>query len=169
MPVTVGVYPGSFDPLTIAHLAIARAAVDQLGLERVDLAISRDALGKAHLGEHTVAARVEAIERAAATRPWLGVVVVDSRLVADIAAGYDAVVMGADKWAQVIDPGWYGGSEAARDAAVASLPRVAVAPRHGVEVPAALLLDVPDHLAEVSATAVRDGRLDWAADPEAHR
>jgi hypothetical protein len=161
--VTVGVYPGSFDPLTIAHLAIAEAAVTQLGLDRVDLAISRDALGKAHLGEHTVAARVAAIERAGASRPWLGVVVLDSRLVADIAAGYDAVVMGADKWAQVTDPAWYGDSAEARDAAVASLPRVAVAPRGGIDVPSELVLDLPDHLAEVSATAVRDGRHEWAA------
>ena len=73
----------------------------QLDLERVDLAISRTTLGKAHLREHTVAQRVAAIERAAASRPWLGVVVLDASLVAEIAVGYDAVVMGADKWAQV--------------------------------------------------------------------
>jgi hypothetical protein len=164
--VTVGVYPGSFDPLTIAHLAVAEAAVSQLGLERVDLAISRDALGKTHLGGHTVAGRVAAIERAAATRPWLGVVVVGSRLIADIADGYDAVVMGADKWAQVNDPAWYGDDPAARDAALARLPRVAVAPRGGVAVPDHLVLEVPDHVADVSATAVRNGRHEWAA--EAH-
>lgn len=156
-------YPGSFDPLTIAHLAVAEAAVLHLGLDRVDLAISRDALGKSHLGEDTVGHRVAAIERAAAPRPWLGVVVVDTRLVADIAEGYDAVIMGADKWAQVMDPRWYGGDPAARDAAVARLPRVAVAPRGDVAVPSGLLLPVPDHLAEVSASAVRSGRRDWAA------
>lgn len=159
----IGVYPGSFDPLTIAHLEVARAAATQLRLERVDLAISRTALGKAHLDERSVARRVAHIERARASRPWLGVVVVDASLVADIAAGYDAVVMGADKWAQVVDPAWYGGDPAARDAAVAALPRVAVAPRGGLAVPEELALDVPEHIADVSATAVRQGRDDWAA------
>jgi nicotinic acid mononucleotide adenylyltransferase len=161
--VSVGVYPGSFDPLTVAHLAVAEAAVTHLGLERVDLAISVEALGKAHLDGDTVARRVEAIERVGARRPWLGVVLVEAQLIADIAQGYDVVVMGADKWAQVIDPRWYGDDPAARDAALARLPRVAVAPRAGAYVPEELLLPVPEHLADVSASAVRAGRLDWAA------
>ncbi|WP_419919708.1 hypothetical protein [Candidatus Poriferisocius sp.] len=42
----IGVYPGSFNPPTIGHLAIARAAPAQQGLDRVDLAVSRVALGK---------------------------------------------------------------------------------------------------------------------------
>ncbi len=42
----IGVYPGSFDPPTVAHLAIAEAARDQAGLDRVVLAVSRAALGK---------------------------------------------------------------------------------------------------------------------------
>ena len=160
---SVGVYPGSFDPLTVAHLAVAEAAVVHLGLTRVDLAISIDALGKAHLDGDTVGRRVELLERAAAPRPWLGVVVVDAQLIADIAEGYDAVIMGADKWEQVVDPRWYGGDPAARDAALARLPRVAVAPRAGAHAPAELLLPVPEHLAEVSASAVRAGRTEWAA------
>lgn len=159
----VGVYPGSFDPLTIAHLAIAEAAVRQLGLARIDLAISRDALGKAHLDDESVDRRTRTIERAAATRPWLGVAVVQARLVAEIAEGYDAVVMGADKWAQVNDPAWYGGDTAARDAALAALPPVAVAPRGTLWVPDHLRLDVPRGLEDVSSTAVRGGRSEWAA------
>jgi len=164
--VAVAVYPGSFDPLTIAHLAIAHAAVLQLELDRVDLAISRSTLGKVHLRADTVAARVEAIRRAAGTRPWLGVVVVDEQLVAEIAQGYQVVVMGADKWAQVNDATWYDGDAARRDRALERLPRVAVAPRGGIEVPRHLLLDVPGHLAEVSATEVRRGRSEWAAPVE---
>jgi hypothetical protein len=70
--------------------------------------------------------------------------------------------MGADKWAQVVDPAWYGGSEEARDAAVARLPRVLLAPRAGWPVPPGVeVLDVhPDHL-EVSSTAAVAGRPDW--------
>lgn len=165
--VIVGVYPGSFDPLTVAHLAVAEIAVEHLGLDRLELAISRAALGKEHLEDDTIGRRVAAIERAATSRPWLGVAVVHTRLIAEIAAGYDAVVMGADKWAQVNDPAWYGGDERARDRAVASLPRIGVAPRGDWPAPDRLRLPVPDHLAEVSATAVREGRHEWAA-PEAH-
>ena len=153
----VGCYPGSFDPPTIAHLAVAEAALRQAGLTRVDLVVSRRTLGKDHLDEATVARRVAALEAVAATRPWLGVRVAEGGLVAEIAEGYDAVVMGADKWAQVVDPAWYGGSAAARDAAVGRLPRVLVAPRAGERPAGVELLDQPDHLADVSATAVRDG------------
>jgi hypothetical protein len=169
--VTVGVYPGSFDPLTIAHLTIAHCAAEQLGLTRVDLAISRRTLGKEHLGAHTVEERVAAIRAAAESRPWLGVVVVDASLVVEIARGYDAVVMGADKWAQVLDPSWYPDGVTGRDAALASLPRVAVAPRHGVDLstgahPDMAVLRVPAHIGEISATAVRSGRDEWRAIPQ---
>ncbi|MBO0731843.1 MAG: hypothetical protein J2P57_21470 [Acidimicrobiaceae bacterium] len=43
---TVGAYPGSFNPPTVAHLAIADAARRVMGLERVDFVVSRVALGK---------------------------------------------------------------------------------------------------------------------------
>lgn len=153
----VGCYPGSFDPPTIAHLAIAEAAVRQGGLARVDLVVSRRTLGKDHLDTTTVARRVAALEAVTSGRPWLGVAVAEGGLVADITEGYDAVVMGADKWVQVVDPAWYGGSTDARDAAVARLPRVLVAPRSGQRPAGVELLDLPAHLSEVSATAVREG------------
>ncbi|HMX67040.1 MAG TPA: hypothetical protein PKX25_15805, partial [Microthrixaceae bacterium] len=70
--------------------------------------------------------------------------------------------MGADKWSQVIDPLWYD-DEDARDAALARLPRVAVAPRAGHRVPPELELAVPEGLEHVSASAVRAGRTGWAA------
>ncbi|MCA1707478.1 MAG: hypothetical protein LC808_31105, partial [Actinobacteria bacterium] len=40
---------GSFNPLTIAHLAIAEEARERLMLDRVDLVVSRVALGKEDL------------------------------------------------------------------------------------------------------------------------
>ncbi len=174
-----GAYPGSFNPPTVAHLAIAEAARRQLGLDRVDLVVSRDALGKHAEGLVPLADRLAVLEAVAASRAWLGVRVTDDRLVADIAQGYDAIVLGADKWSQVLDPAWYDGSASARDAALARLPDVALAPRAGhdhavgpdepphpsiaVEV---VVLDVhPDHH-HVSATAVRGGRDEWML-PEA--
>jgi len=163
-----GVFPGSFDPLTVAHLAIADAAVRTGELERLDLAISRSALGKPAHGHSTVDARVGAIERARDSRIWLSVTLIDSQLIADIARGYDVVVMGADKWAQVRDPAWYGGDAAARDAAVASLPRVLVAPRPGFEIVGAEVLEVDPELTLVSSTRARAGEYHLIA-PGARR
>ena len=152
-----GVYPGSFDPPTVAHLAIADAARDAGALDVLELAVSRIALGKDAAGQRPVETRVAALERLATSRPWLRVVVTDAQLITDIASGYDVVVMGADKWAQVRDPVWYGGSTAARDAALARLPRVLVAPRAGFAVEGAEQLDIDAEHAGVSSSAARDG------------
>jgi hypothetical protein len=168
----VGVYPGSFNPPTVAHLAIAEAAVAQCGLERVDLVLSRHALGKDRRALVPVEERLAVLQAVAATRPWLAATVTDAALIADIAAGYDVVVVGADKWCQITDPAWYGGNAALRDAAVARLPRLALAPRAGPDPGAAVLpgdavvLDVPGDHHGVSASGVRAGRVEWMA-PEA--
>lgn len=159
----VGVYPGTFDPPTVAHLAIAQAAQQQCGLVRVDLTLSRVPLGKQGRTVAPLGDRVAVLREVAATRPWLGVRVSDQRLVADLAAGYDVVVVGADKWLQLLDPAWYGGSPAARDAALARLPEIAVAPRAGVSLAVASLpgrvtvLDLPAGLTEVSSSRARAG------------
>jgi hypothetical protein len=165
----IGVYPGSFNPPTIAHLAIARAARDQAQLSRVDLAISRVALGKPEPEHPTFGDRVAVLTAVVDARPWLGLVIADTQLIADIAVGYDAVILGADKWAQVIDPVWYGDSETARDAAVAGLPRVLVAPRaplFPLAGPMLEVLEVMDDHAVVSSSGARSGRREWMV-PEA--
>lgn len=175
----IGVYPGTFDPLTIAHLAVAEAALRRFSLERVELVLSVEPLGKPAHGSSTARDRVARLEQDTADRDWLQVTMTRSRLIADIAAGYDVVIMGADKWMQVNDPHWYDDDPAARDAALATLPQIAVAPRWGVDSAAVGVppdsqsadhelpiewLEVPDHLGEVSSTAVREGRVEWAAD-----
>jgi hypothetical protein len=176
--VLIAAYPGSFNPPTVAHLAIAEAAVIQLGIDRLDLVISVDPLGKDAAGQVRVHDRLAVLEAIAADRPWLAVRTTELRLIADIAAGYDAVVVGADKWAQVLDPAWYDGSTEARDRAVATLRVVALAPRSldgepivtpnlgrpGVTV---VPLDVHPSHHRVSATSVRSGRRDWMADEAA--
>lgn len=156
-------YPGSFNPLTVAHLAVAEAAVAAFGLDRIDLAVSRVALVKGAVERPRLADRVHVLDQAAASRSWLGVAVRDEQLIVDLARGYDVVVMGADKWAQVNDPVFYGGSDAARDAAIAALPRVAVVDRPPLTAPPELRLDVhPDHQL-VSSSDVRAGRHEWMA------
>jgi hypothetical protein len=169
-----GAYPGTFDPPTTAHLAIARAALEQCRLDRVDLVLSRAPLGKEGRTAAPLDDRVAVLEAVAASRPWLGVVVSEARLVADVAAGYDVVVVGADKWEQIVDPAWYGGSAEARDAALARLPLVAVAPRAGARVvldgvhvpPGVVVLSIDDGVAGVSSTRARSGRVEMML-PEA--
>jgi hypothetical protein len=160
--VTLAVYPGSFDPPTVAHLGIVAAA--RAHVDEVRLVLSEVALGKEDQAGRTAVADRLAVLRA----DGLDAVSTPARLVVDIAteAGADAVVMGADKWAQVADPAWYG-SVAARDAAVARLPTVLLAERAGVVLPGlgvpVVVLDVDPAHAEVSATRARAGEVDLMA------
>jgi hypothetical protein len=153
----IAAYPGTFNPPTIAHLAIAEAAREACGLDRLDLVLSRDPLGKPGV-RPTVDERAAVLAAIAASRPWLGVLVTDHRLLVDIGAGYDVLVLGADKWAQVLDPAFYD-SLAHRDEALARLPHLAVARRGALAVPdGCTVLDVDAH--HVSSTAVRAGDID---------
>ena len=164
-----GVFPGSFDPLTVAHLAIVDAAVARFGLEQIDLVLSRVALAKEDGGHQPIEERRRAIEEVAAAtgRTVVRVRVTDDRLIADIARGYDVCVIGADKWQQLHDLAFYASADE-RDAALARLPLLAVAPRAGTVLPPAgtpgvVVLDVDPAHRHVSSTAVRDGRDDWRA------
>ena len=163
-----GVYPGSFDPPTVAHVAIAEAAVRVAALDTLDFAISRVALGKVAAAQRPLESRLQALERLTASRPWMHVVVTDAQLITDIASGYAVVVMGADKWAQMRDPQWYPGGAAERDDALASLPRVLVAPRPGHEIVDAEVLDLAADLGAVSSSAARAGEHHLIA-PEVRR
>jgi hypothetical protein len=158
-----GAFPGSFNPPTLGHLAVAEAACVQCELDVVDLVVSRIALAKEDVERPRLEDRLAVLEAVVASRPWLGVVVTEHQLIADAAVGYDVVVMGADKWAQVVDPAFYGTREE-RDAALLRLPAVAVAPRPPCDVPDdVIVLDVSH---DASSTAVRAGRTDWMV-PEA--
>ena len=167
----VGCYPGSFNPPTVAHLAVAAASRAACGLSRVDLVVSRVALGKSAVDVPSFSDRVDVLSSVVAgAGGWLGLVVSDAQLLVELALGYDVLVLGADNGAQVLDPAFYGGCEGRRDRAVASLPPLAVAPRGGLPdglPPSAVVLDVPSSAAGVSSTGVRvDGRVEWMV-PEA--
>ena len=157
----IGAYPGTFNPPTVAHLAVARAALEQRHLDRVVLVLSRRPIDKEHVEVPTFDDRV-AVARAVASDEgaWLDVAVTEHRLLVDIARGFDVLVMGADKWQQVVDPVYYG-DVAARDRAVAALPELAIAPRAGLEVPPGCALELDESHDAVSSSAVRDGRHDW--------
>src|SRR5437899_10452704 len=160
----VAAYPGTFDPPTIAHVAVAEAALTTCAVDRVELVLSRDPIGKT--APTPLADRLAALEALCGDRPWLTVVVTDHRLIADVCQGYDLVVMGADKWAQVLDPAYHESEDDWR-ASLDRLPTVAVARRGNLPIEGhpfdntVLLLDVD--LGDVSSTAVREGRTDWRA------
>lgn len=164
----VGVYPGSFNPPTVAHVAIAEEALRVGALDRVDLVVSRSPLGKPAVTVPSLEDRLEVLRAVAGNHCGFGVRLTSDQLFADIAAGADAVVLGADKWAQLVDPIWYGGSAATRDEAIARLPLALVVPRPPFALPAPLPervqpLRISEELLEVSSTAVRAGRREWMA------
>lgn len=154
----IGIYPGSFNPPTIAHLALSSAAVEQHDLDRVVWSISRTALAKEAVDHPRFEHRLDVLQQVALDVPWLEIAVTEAQLLVEIADGYDVLIMGADKWVQINEPHWYGG-EAARDAAMAALPDVAVAPRPPHEVPPKLLLETEDHHHEVSSSKARAGAV----------
>ena len=160
-----GVYPGTFNPPTIGHLAICEAAIEAHGLTSLDLVVSRNPLAKSLDGAPSLELRLEVIGSSVAHLHIVDVTLSEHRLIADIAEGYDLVIMGADKWHQINDPVFYD-SHVHRDEALASLPRVAVAGRGDDPVPHHLRLEVPAHIAEISSTAVRAGATEWMT-PEA--
>jgi hypothetical protein len=153
----IGVYPGSFNPPTLAHVGIAGAARARDGLSRVDLVVSVRALEKEHVDRPLWRDRLAVLDALARRVGWLGLRTTEAQLLADIAEGYDVLIMGADKWHQVLDARYYGDSAEARDAAVARLPRLAIAPRPPLAVPAELLLDVGEAYAEMSSSRARAG------------
>ncbi len=159
-------YPGSFDPLTIAHVAIAEAVRDQCRVHRVTLVLSERTLGK-EIGQRTAEERAEILRTASGDRSWLDVEVTAAQLLVDIASAYDWLVLGADKWNQIREPHWYG-SAVERDAALARLPRLAIVERHGHHLDGlpdtAVQLVLPDpSLKHVSSSAVRSGAEHWRA------
>ncbi len=158
-----GVFPGSFNPPTVAHLAIAAAARDQHGLARIDLVVSRHSLAKEEVEHPHFDDRIEIIRRCVEAHSWLSVVVTDAQLLVDIARGYDLLIVGADKWAQIHEPRWYDTPEA-RDRALAALPPTAVVPRLGHTHPPERTLALDDTtLAAVSSTRARAGEIDLMA------
>ncbi len=159
----VGIYPGSFNPPTTAHLAIAAAAVEQRRLDRIVLAHSPRVLGKDEVERPLFRHRVEVLRSMAGDHHWLDAAVTEHSLLVDIADGYDVLVMGADKWHQIQEVAWYR-DEADRDAAMARLPELAVAPRAPLPVPDDLRLHVAVTTTHgISSTEARSGRLDLMA------
>jgi len=150
-----GVFPGSFNPPTAAHLAISEAVLGQHHLDVLVWSVSRVALAKEDVQRPRLEDRVAVLERVAAGLDWLEISITEAQLLSEIAAGFDVIVMGADKWQQIHDPVFYGDDAARRDASIAALPTVAIAARPPHDCPAELVLDLPDWVGAVSSTRAR--------------
>lgn len=155
----VGVQPGSFNPPTIAHLALGEAARAQHRLDRVVWSVSRVALAKEAVQHPRFDDRIDVLHAVESATPWLEIVVTDAQLLVDVSRGFDLLILGADKWAQIQQPEWYGGV-AERDAAIAQLPPVAVAPRPPHPLPPQLALHVDPAHESVSSTNARQGAIE---------
>ena len=159
------VYPGSFNPPTIAHLEISRAVKTHCHIDNIVWSVSQIALGKEGVTTPRFQDRLTVLEQVASDYEWLQVAVTDSQLLADIALGFDLVVMGADKWHQIQDPVFYDNDPVLRDEALSNLPRVAIAPREPFDVPTDLVLPIPQNLVSVSSTAARGGTTSMMLEP----
>jgi nicotinic acid mononucleotide adenylyltransferase len=150
------VYPGTFDPPTVAHLAIVEAVLATYRPAAMDLTLSRRPILKEHVERPRLDHRIEVVAASVAHLDVVSVAVTDQRLIADIAAGYDLVVMGADKWHQINDIVFYD-DEAHRRQCLDALPAVVVVGRGDDPLPdtGAHHLHVDMHT--VSSTRARQG------------
>ena len=160
-----GVYPGSFNPPTTAHLAVSIAARDQRSLERVVWSVSRSALAKENVVHPTFGVRMRVLDAVASAIPWLELRVTDAQLLADVAEGFDVLIMGADKWSQINELRWYE-SESHRQSMLGRLPDLAIAPRPPFRAPDRHLLQLNLEHASTSSSKARDGLIDMML-PEA--
>src|SRR5579885_808987 len=151
---TVGVLPGSFDPFTTAHAALARAALRHGGLNSLLFLLSVYVVDKGDAARAALADRALVLTRYAARRPRCGVALCNRGLYVEEAEALTPLlpegarlwfVVGFDKIVQVFDPRYYADRTAALDRLFA-LAGFLVAPRAGAG-PEALraLLDRPEN------------------------
>ena len=118
----LGILPGSFNPLTNAHAALAGVALEAGGLDAVYLALSRRTVDKEGVDRPSQADRALVLCRYARRQPRHGVLLFNRGLYAEQAEAARArfpdaaeigFVVGFDKARQIFDPGYYTDREAA--------------------------------------------------------
>jgi nicotinic acid mononucleotide adenylyltransferase len=110
---TAGLLAGTFNPFTRAHAALAVAG-HRAGCELVVLAMAPVSLAKEGLERAHPLDRLDWVAAWARRRPWAAVAVAGSPLLVDMAealgratGGRVALLVGADKAAQLVEPRWY--------------------------------------------------------------
>lgn len=125
-PATVGLVPGTFDPMTVAHAALAAALGTELTLFVYSAAtLPKEAGPGGEVTEPLLSPedRVSSLLAYCASRPSLGVGLSSHGLYADHArAAADAFPesrltfgLGSDKLVQLVDPAWYTDRDRALD------------------------------------------------------
>lgn len=159
----VGVLAGTFDPLTVAHTALAEAALAD-GCELVVLVVPERSVGKEDRADH--AGRIRALVRRFEDDAAIAVAGSGAGLYVDIAAEAAEtfpsaavdLVCGADKVRQILDPSFYDEPVAAVLSRLFDRARLLVAPRGDIEVPRdprIVMLDFRADMGDVSSTKVR--------------
>jgi nicotinic acid mononucleotide adenylyltransferase len=140
-PRAVGLVPGSFDPMTVGHAAVAEALDADLALLAYSPATLAKEAGPGGQPEPPLLAEVDRIASLvayAAGRRQVGVALSSHGLLADQAEAAARAFpgsrlvfgVGSDKVVQLLDPSWYGDRDAALDRLFA-LAEVAYAVRAG--------------------------------------
>ena len=176
-PLTVGLVSGSFDPMTVAHVALARALRER-GADPVLLVYAARTMPKGAGAEPpllTPERRLASLAAWSDHHPGFRAAVCSHGLYADQAEAAGAafpgtaivVGLGSDKVLQLFDPAWYEDREAALDR-LFRRAGVAYALRAGQEAEVAGVLaanpawsdrvqrlDLPPEVGEISSAAVR--------------
>jgi nicotinic acid mononucleotide adenylyltransferase len=160
-----GLLAGTFNPFTRAHAALAvagrRAGCDLVVLAMAPVSLAKEGLERAHPVD-----RLDWVAALARRHPWAAVAAASHPLLVDMAealgratGGTVALLLGADKAAQLVEPGWYDDPAAA----LRRLDRAAtllVAERAGHPAPdlglRARPLSTPAWVPERSATQARE-------------
>ncbi|MDP8924504.1 MAG: hypothetical protein M3O34_16740, partial [Chloroflexota bacterium] len=175
---SVALLPGSFNPPTVAHLALARAGLER-GADAALFSLATRTVDKEVVTGAGLEDRLLLLELLAARDPRLGVLLVNRGLYVDQAAAVRAAfpglrevvfLVGHDKIVQIFDPRYYDDRDAALER-LFGLARFLVAPRAeaGPGELAALLdrpenrrfasavrpLDIAPMLRDVASSAVR--------------
>lgn len=133
----IGVISGSFNPLTLAHIALAESARRSAGLDLVVWAIAARTVDKEGVVRATIADRLAQLSAYAQWAPADAVVLLNRGLYVEQADAlrslrgggvHLAIVVGFDKIVQIFDPHYYTDRDAALDKLFARA-RLLVAPR----------------------------------------
>jgi nicotinic acid mononucleotide adenylyltransferase len=135
----VGLFAGSFNPLTLAHVALARAARREAQLDLVVWAFAAVTVDKERVARASLPDRLAQMAAYVRRRQHDALVVLNHGLYVDEARALrtllpqDAeltILLGFDKIVQIFDPRYYEDRDAALDALFAEA-RLLVAPRDG--------------------------------------
>jgi nicotinic acid mononucleotide adenylyltransferase len=118
---TAGLLAGTFNPFTRAHAALAVAG-HRVGCRLVVLAMAPVSLAKEGLERAHPVDRLDWAQAWARRHPWARVAAASHPLLVDMAealgratGGEVALLLGADKAAQLVEPHWYDNPAAAMD------------------------------------------------------